>query len=272
MEALPIGIVTILSLIYFKIDTVILSILKENTDVGIYGTAYKILEILMALPIMFVGTIFPSLSEAYAKNDRERLATLIQKSFDVLSIGSLGVSTLFFAYATPIIGLVAGREYLDTSTLFINGQGISSNTVLQILIIAVGINFFNSLFTNSLITFNRQKELIKPYVIATIFNLAANFIFIPHYSYIAAAVTTVLTELLILILCFPIVRRISDIKIDLSVFYKTVVAGICVLIVSYLFRNINFVISAALSVLAYVLVLYFSKAFSSQTIKRMMGK
>lgn len=272
LEALPIGIVTILSLIYFKIDTVLLSVIKESTDVGIYGTAYKILEILMALPIMFVGTIFPSLSEAFANKDHERLGRLMRKSFDALAIGSLGVSTLFFAFARPIIAVVAGEDYLQTATVYFRGQAISSDTVLRVLIIAVGINFFNSLFTNSLITFNRQKELIKPYIIATIFNVTANLILIPRYSYLAAAVTTVLTEALILLLCYRVVKRLSDVKLDFSTLKKSIIAGIIVLLVAYLGRNINFIITGTVALVCYILTLYVTKAFTKETLKSLVGK
>ena len=272
LEALPIGIVTILSLIYFKIDTVILSILRESTDVGIYGTAYKILEILMALPIMFVGTIFPALSEAYAKLDRERLTRLMQKSFDALAIGSLGITTLFFAFAHPVIGIVAGNSYLETSTITLAGRAISSDTVLQILIIAVGLNFFNSLFTNSLITFNRQKELIKPYIIATIFNVVANIIFIPRYSYVAAATTTVLTELLILILCYPMVRKLADVKLNFSTLNKSILGGIVVLVIALLGHNFTFWVTGPIALLGYIITLYASRAFTKETLKSLVGR
>ena len=67
--------------------------------------------------------------------------------------------------------------------------------VLQVLIFAVGISFFNSLLTNSVVIFGKQNRLLKPYFIATVFNLAANILLIPIYSYLAAAVTTVVTEL-----------------------------------------------------------------------------
>lgn len=271
-EALPIGIVTILSLIYFKIDTVLLSVIKTSTDVGIYGTAYKILEILTALPIMFVGTIFPSLSEAYNNNDHERLGRLMRKSFDALAIGSLGVTTLFLAFAKPIIGIVAGEDYLQTATVYLGNRAISSDTVLQVLIIAVGINFFNSLFTNSLITFNRQKELIKPYILATIFNVVVNLIFIPRYSYLAAGITTVLTELLILVLCYRVVKRLADVKIDFSTLKKSITAGLVVIIIALLGRNLNFFITGPIALISYIVTLYVTKAFTKDTLRSLIGK
>ena len=57
------GIAAILVMIYFKLDTVMLSFMKDQIDVGIYGLAYKILENLIFFPAMFVGLIMPLLSK-----------------------------------------------------------------------------------------------------------------------------------------------------------------------------------------------------------------
>ena len=48
-EALPIFIVSMLGLVYFKIDTIMLSLLKTPEDVGIYGPPYKVVEILILM-------------------------------------------------------------------------------------------------------------------------------------------------------------------------------------------------------------------------------
>lgn len=268
-ESLPIGVVTILSLVYFKIDTIFLSVITTSTDVGIYGTAYKILEILMALPVMFVGTIFPALSEAFSRQDHDRLQKLVQKSFDILSIGAFGIGAFFFGFARPIINLVAGKDYLDTATVSISSHPIAADIVLQILIIAVLINFFNCLFTNSLITFKHQKDLIKPYVIATIFNVVANIIFIPHYSYVAAASTTVITELIILILTFPLVIKLTNIKLNIPTFIKSAFAGILFLLIATVFRNLNFFLSASIATCVFIITLFLTNAFSFDTLKKL---
>ena len=74
----PIAVTSIFSLVYFKADTLFLSILpvnpafasSNNQAVGIYGAPYKILEVLIAWPAIFMGLVSPLLSRAAVKEGR----------------------------------------------------------------------------------------------------------------------------------------------------------------------------------------------------------
>ncbi len=44
-ESLVLTMVTLLGLIHFKVDTLLLSVLRTPVDVGIYGVAYKLHEV-----------------------------------------------------------------------------------------------------------------------------------------------------------------------------------------------------------------------------------
>jgi len=251
LEALPIGIASILSLIYFKIDTVILSLYKTSVDVGIYGTPYKILEILTAIPVMFVGSVFPALTVAFANNDHQKLKNLFQKSFDLLSIGAFAVISITVALARPITNLIAGEQYLNTSTVSLFALPISSDMVLQILIFAVGFSFLNALFTNAVVVFGKQKSLIIPYLVGTVFNLSANILLIPKFSYLAAAVTTVVTEFIILIYCQSIVRKNLPVGLELGKFFKSFVVAAVVFIVLMAVKNFSIFITLPLGIILF---------------------
>lgn len=266
LETLPLGVVTILGLIYFKIDTVILSLLKTSTDVGIYGAPYKILEILIAMPAMFVGSVFPALSEAFATQNQERVKVLLRKSFNILSMGSFGVIAGVFALAPNIIEFVAGPEYLSTSTIELFKHAISSDTVLQILIFAVGCSFWSSLFISSIITFGKQKELLKPYAFLMVFNVVANLILIPRYSYVAAASVTVVTEMIILIYSWIILKKIVPAHLEFLTPAKAFLAAILMSIVLYTMRNLNIFFLFGLGTFLYISLLYIFRAFSKETL------
>ncbi|HEB01441.1 MAG TPA: hypothetical protein ENI16_00395, partial [Candidatus Portnoybacteria bacterium] len=70
-ESYPLAIAAVLVMIYFKLDTIMLSLMKESAAVGIYGLAYKILESLIFFPAMFVGLVMPFLSK-YAFLDQKK--------------------------------------------------------------------------------------------------------------------------------------------------------------------------------------------------------
>ena len=81
-KAWPIGVSIILGMIYFKMDTVILSWYYSQNEVGIYGASYKILEVLNSLPYLFIGLILPVLNEAWTDGNRDRVQRILQKAWD----------------------------------------------------------------------------------------------------------------------------------------------------------------------------------------------
>src|SRR3989338_9344642 len=68
-EAFPIAVSLVFVFLYFKLDTVLLSLMKPAGDVGIYSVAYKVLEVVIFLPAMYMGLIMPRLSKF--ASDRE---------------------------------------------------------------------------------------------------------------------------------------------------------------------------------------------------------
>lgn len=65
----PLAITIAFNLIYLKADTLILSLFKSQAEVGLYGAAYKIIDVLSSLPFMFAGVILPLMVIAWQKKD-----------------------------------------------------------------------------------------------------------------------------------------------------------------------------------------------------------
>jgi len=55
----PMGASALVTFLYFKMDTILLSLLKGSEEVGIYNMAYKILENITFFPAMIVGLVLP---------------------------------------------------------------------------------------------------------------------------------------------------------------------------------------------------------------------
>lgn len=256
-QALPMGIVLILSVIYFKIDTVMLSLLKTSTDVGIYGPPYKVLEIVLLLPVMFMGNVFPIITK-YLYDKDERLTHALQKSFDFLIILGFPIIMGVIFTAPRIIKIVAGSEFLVTHTIppFM-GLPSTSPSALQILIIAAGLSFLTSLFGYLIIALGKQAKLIAPYIFLVFFNIGINLILIPKYSYMGAAVSTVLTEFLVLLFSWYIAHKYVDIKFKLNIVWQSLVATLVLSQFLYFFgEDIHLLILVPLSAILYGISLY----------------
>jgi len=257
-EAMPIAASIVLTLIYFKFDTILLSFkfinrasLNPIVDVGIYNIAYKILEGLIFFPAMLVGLIMPILSK-FAVSDAEAFKKTFQKTFDALSIFIVPVVIGLSVLSMPIVTLIGGKDF------------VASSLVLKILSFAVGLIFWGNLLGCSIIALNKQKIGAYIYLGGMIFNIATNLIFIPKYSYFGAAGTTVATELLVTILMFWLIYGTIKYFPSLKVFFKAIIAGAMMFLFLYLFQNWNLFILIIGGAMIYFVFLYLIKGVKKE--------
>lgn len=183
-EGWPLAFSAILVMLYFRLNIVILSLMKGGEAVGIFGAGYKILENLIFFPAMFVGLVMPMMSRA-AKEDIKRFKEILHKSFNALVIILVPLTMMTVILSDNIIYAIAGEKFSESAK------------VLNILIFATALIFLGTLWSNAIIALNRQRELVKIYSLGAILNFAANLILIPPLSYIGAAWATLATEFLV---------------------------------------------------------------------------
>ena len=271
-ESSLIFIVSILGLIYFKIDTLMLSLLKTSTDVGIYGPPYKVVEILILLPAIFMGNVFPVVTHyIYAKDPR--LEDAFQKSFNFLLMAGVPIAVGILMIANRIIMVVAGPEFTSASTIApVWGLAATSSLALQILVVAVAISYISHLFGYLIIALGKQTKMIGPNLFLVIFNVGLNLVLIPRYSYIGAAVVTVLTEILVVFLYWRLMHRFSDLKIDVRILPKVFFSAIILGLVLFLAKNLSLWILLPLAVIVYFTALWLVKGISKEMILTIVKK
>ncbi len=93
---------------------------------------------------------------------------------------------------------------------------VSSVVPLQILSLALVASYFNHLNGYTLIALGKQWWSFATAIVALVLNVSLNLIFIPQFSYNAAAFITFLTEGFIVILSLIMLRKIANIKFSLS--------------------------------------------------------
>jgi O-antigen/teichoic acid export membrane protein len=223
----PIALSIIFTTIYFKGDAIILSLTRPYADVGIYGAAYKILEVLITLPILFMGLVLPHLTHSFASGNKEKFNTFIQKAWDGLILFTIPMVVGTLVLAQPIMRLIAGEQYDD------------SIGVLRILIVAAAIIFLGSLFTHAVVAISQQKHMIKFYAIAAVVAVVLYIIYIPTYTYYAAAIVTVLAEFLIAGTALWKVWQASKFKLSLKVSSQALIGSMLMGALLYLLIDFN---------------------------------
>lgn len=253
-DAWPMGLITIINLFYFRFNIVILSTLKPASDVGIFGAPYKILETLIAVPVIFVGLVIPILSR-YFVSDKEKLDRAFKKAFDALIIIAVpfAVGTQFIS--KWIMNLVTGAGY----------EG--SARVLQILMIAILAMFLASLAVNTIVVVNKQKSMIGISILAAVVSIGLNYALIPRFSYIGASYAVVITEFLICILTYILVYRSAKLRPRFTVALKSLFSGAIMAGVLTLLHTENVIINIVVGGLVYGVVLFATRALLIKDIK-----
>ena len=204
-EALPFGLTGTFITIYLWIDSVMLSLMKGDEVVGWYNAAYRLVLVLLFIPVAFNSAVFPLMSQFYI-NSTNSLKFMLEKHFKyMLIIGfPIGVGTTLLA--DKIILLIFGTEYTP------------SVIALQILTWAIVLIFARTAFERVLEAANRQIIVTEVFGGCALLNVILNVILIPRYSYIGAAVATLITDFAVFVLIF-----VWSLKIGYSVPNKQLV-------------------------------------------------
>ena len=192
-EALPLMLNGLLNNVFFRFDVQVLQS-KGTAAVGYYANAYKVIDAAGAVPSSFVLALFPLLARRAASDE---------------GAGGAG------AGVEP--GLPPGDQAAHRHrpghrrcrsptwpVIWCSGCGgrtscPNSAIALAILIWFLPLSFFNGLTQYVLIAIGRQSRITLAFAVAALFNVGANLLLIPRYGYVAAAVVTIASEVVLLV-------------------------------------------------------------------------
>jgi O-antigen/teichoic acid export membrane protein len=203
--------------VYDRVDVVLLAKLAGSLATGIYALPYRAYGTLNIVPYGVMGALLPALSASGAdQNGRNACA----RAMKFLYLVSLLVVLATLTFAGPVVSLLLGESYAG------------SIQTIKILIWAGVPMFLNFALSTLLLAAHKEKVFLWTASVCTCFNVAANLLLIPRYSYLAAAAVTVATESLLLAMNFYLVRRL----LGQSVFPQDglrITAGFIVVLAAY---------------------------------------
>lgn len=175
--------------------TVILGLFTNNTIVGYYAAADKIIQAFKGLVTPFMQAVYPYVSRQVnisQTNGLKKIKKIALGTFIVMSGISLGV----FLFSEFLVNLILGEGYIE------------SVFILEILsplplLVAMG-NVFG---LQTMIPFGRKKQFSTIIVVSSFISLIISFILVPIYFQIGSAISLILTELIIATTMFIYLQR-----------------------------------------------------------------
>jgi len=210
--SLPYGIALFLSVVYFKIDVILLSLLEDpsqaNISIALYGLPMKIVEVLMVVGAFYMNAVLPSMTQDFKTGSYKKLWEYIPISLKVLWSFWVFILVSGSLFAEEIIRIIANAEYISPlSSIY------SSLDALYIVLWVLIFHFLSLVFIYLYIATNRQSELLYINAWITMFNIIWNILFIPYYSFLWAGIVTLLSQILLMWISFFVIRRDIDISL-----------------------------------------------------------
>ncbi|VAV85781.1 hypothetical protein MNBD_DELTA01-1967 [hydrothermal vent metagenome] len=252
-KAVPFGFGVFFVLMFYWIDSVMLSYIKGDAAVGWYNAPFRIVLVLLLIPQSLIVALYPVMSKFYNTSE-DSLTLSFQKSLKYLAMLGLPIGVAITLLAKQIILLTFGQEY------------INSVAPLQILVWSSVLIFVTMPFGNLLNCQNKQLVVTKVCGLYVPLNIILNLILIPRYSLIGAGIATVLTQLfgsfLLVYWTLKVRSKIYDNK-AIIILSKFLVSSLIMGLFILYFQYLSLIIILPLAGLLYFLVLFIIKGIDS---------
>lgn len=250
---------SIFIIIYFRVDTVMLSVMKGDAITGDYNAAYNFFYAFTFIPAAFTAVIFPVLSRIQ-KTDRPAFTRLIPTLYKYFLTVAIVLSLGFLILAPDGISLFYGDSYANAIL------------ILQILAFATTFIFINFLTGTILNSVNLQKIGTLATGAGMVLNVIVNLILIPKYSAFGAALATVFTEIIVSVVLVYFLHRHVPLLTGINTFkiLKLFSATIFAVLIAMAAMSINAYFAAALAVVIFLTTLYLLKVFRREDVQAIL--
>ncbi len=183
----PLGLATVIYLALIRLDATLIGFLEggaDNSAVGHYGAAFRLVDATMFLSIAFGGAILPWFSR-HTENTTVPLARGYELGLKLLAGVLLPIGAFYVLFAPELIDLLYGPEF---------GDAVVPLRILGAMTVLFGLNSYVSIV---LVARNRVWEFTRPAAIVLVQNLAFNLVLIPKYGAAGAAANAVISGVLL---------------------------------------------------------------------------
>jgi len=254
----PTALCIIFNSFYLQGDRVILPLYATQSDVGFYGAAYRVLDIIIQMSAMIMGLMSPLLAYSFSRARTEEFKERLQMSFDLMILFLTPLMIGAIVLSEPIMRFVGGNE-------FIGAGKILSYLSWAILGICFGI-----IFGYTALAINKQKQAIWIYAADAVLSIAGYFIFIPRFGIYGAAGVTIFSEIFAGFMLMSLVFYHSKFLPNLKTILKIIIAGLIMSAGIQYIPTSHVLWSIILGGIIYSVMIILLKTISKQTIKEIM--
>lgn len=194
LDAVPLAIGTALATLLYKVDVLLLSQLDSFDSVGLYTIGYKFADVLAVVTSAVIGPAMTLLMSHWPGSPERFRERSRQTALALALLASLAL-TGFWAIARPLVTLLYGERF---------GAAVLST---RLLLLGACFTMIAQVGFNLLVASGRQRLYPLVGVVGLAINVGLNLVLIPRASFTGAAVATLITEALVLVVMWVLVVR-----------------------------------------------------------------
>jgi O-antigen/teichoic acid export membrane protein len=259
-ETLPYAVAAAVGLIYLRIAIVLMAYVSTAEQTGYLSAAFRIVEVLAALPWLLVSAAFPILARAARNDDSSRFSYGLQRVFEVATVVGV-LLALGLAIAAPVaIDVVAGPGFAP------------SIPVLRIQALGLVTGFLMVTWSFALLSLKLFRALLLSNALAASVAIAGTLVLAPAFDARGAAAATVLSEAVLAVACWIALRRARpDLSLNHAVVVKAAAAAVPGILIA-LVLPLPSVVLAALAGAIYLAIAFSTGAVPGEVLTAMLRR
>jgi O-antigen/teichoic acid export membrane protein len=248
---LVVGLGSVLTIMYGKIDQILVLHYKGAAAAGLYGAAYSLLDRVQFLPGVLMTTIFPIVAAAWPANP-DRTRETVQRVLRYMAIISFPALAFMISAARPLLVLLFGEQFAPAAGALV---------VLMAAFIPI---CFGYVAGSLAVVVERQRTFVLIAVAGVVFNVVANVLLLPRYGYVAAAWITLATEVLVIGPATATTLGVMRVGPDLQMLQRAFVAAVAMGVVVWLARQagLGIVLLALIAAIVYPVAVFATGALT----------
>ena len=184
--------------IYTNLDNVMLGFMKDDVEVGYYGAAVKIKNILLSIVTSVSTVLLPRASYYVDKGEMDEFYRILKKTMHFIVLVAFSFALYFMFFAEEGIMFLSGKEYMGA---------VTPMQVIMPTLLLIGIT--NVTGIQMMVPLGLEKQVLYSEIVGAVVDLILNAILIPELGATGAAIGTLVAEIVVLLWQLVAIRNIK---------------------------------------------------------------
>lgn len=256
----PTALSIIFNAVYLQGDRVVLPLYASQSEVGLYGAAYRVIDIVIQTAAIIMGIVMPLITYSWSRGDKAEFIKRAQLGLNMLALVTLPMLAGIFVLSSPIMLFTAGPSFAEAGIM------------LRWLSICIFGICFGMAFGHIILAIDRQREALWIYASDALLCIIGYFIFIPRFGWAGAVGVTIFSELYAGLGHTLLTLYYSKTRFSFTTFIKICIASALMGGAVYVLQPLALGASVAIGAVTYCLLIILLRVTSLDQIKSLLSR